>query len=484
MVAPSMQQSDFTLPAPGPQEFSTVLTELKAENVQLLEVRRCYLRMFDVVYSELERAFIAEAEIRKENDHLREHLLSLLGATPGPKPSKEQQFNHALHEEGAQRSEEFLIYHADKKHMSSSEGFNDKDLLPAFRFSNSQTPKGAKVFDLKTSITGCESVLSTPKIPPTEPAFHMNGPVASWDAETSGPSNPNVAFHSCRTSKFCGHRIPAQAVVIANKPQNLEPHAVEVPIQGHVPSPANTLPMLAEILPNLALASGRVLSPTGLQQATSSNPIMCLPSNLSNGSSLPAVSTHSSRVLEPMIDSNFTGGECLVTSQNVQPNSATLELNSTPSSAGVDYRLIPPGVTTLVIRNVPARYTKELLMQEWPVDGTYDFLYLPFSLKQKRTAGFAFVNFTSHEAAVHFYSQWHSKSLRDHGTAKQLKIGVAEIQGLEENLRHVAASVTRVKNPKYLPSVFSGIDEVPLVGLLGQITISGVGGLTGESSSR
>jgi len=112
-------------------------------------------------------------------------------------------------------------------------------------------------------------------------------------------------------------------------------------------------------------------------------------------------------------------------------------------------------------------------MQEWPLDGTYDFLFLPFNFKQKRTAGFAFVNFTSHKAAVDFYSQWHGGSLRNQGTARRLSFSASEIQGLKENLQHVAAcNVGRTKNYKYLPSVFNGVDDVPLAGLLEEIVIS------------
>jgi len=231
--------------------------------------------------------------------------------------------------------------------------------------------------------------------------------------------------------------------------------------------------------------TGNLLSATDVQQATPSNPIMCLPANLSKGSSFPAMSAYSSRLPEPMTGSNLTGGECQLMSQSDQPNGANVELNSVPSSTGVVSRLIPLGVTTLVIRNVPARYTKELLMQEWPVDGTYDLLYLPFSFKQKRTAGYAFVNFTTHEAAVDFHSRWHGKALRDQGTAKRLSISTAETQGLEENLRHMAAcNVSRIKNSKYLPSVFNGIDEVPLEEMLEQITISGMSASTGEVNSQ
>jgi len=195
------------------------------------------------------------------------------------------------------------------------------------------------------------------------------------------------------------------------------------------------------------------------------------------------VTVHSSSLSEPnnLIETSVTCGEHLPAIQSYQPTGTTVDLNSTAAGAGVVSEPIPHGVTTLAIRNVSARYTKAMLMQEWPLDGTYDFLYLPFNFKQKRGAGLAFVNFTSHAAAVGFYSQWHRKHLREHGSARRLSIGVAEAQGLDNNLRHVAScNVGRITNPKFLPSVFNGMDEVPFAGLLEQNMVSGIGNSTGE----
>jgi len=129
------------------------------------------------------------------------------------------------------------------------------------------------------------------------------------------------------------------------------------------------------------------------------------------------------------------------------------------------------GLTTLVVRNVPSRYTKEDLLHLWPPDGTFDFLYLPFNRKQRRTAGYLFMNFTSHDAAVAFYKEWHGKQLHEEGPARKLSIRAAEIQGLEENLRHlIDANVHQNTNPKYLPSVFSGVHELLFTELVEQMT--------------
>jgi len=145
------------------------------------------------------------------------------------------------------------------------------------------------------------------------------------------------------------------------------------------------------------------------------------------------------------------------------PHSDNSPSNSNTPREHLASSRIDPGVTTLVVRNVPARYTKEELLQEWPPDGTFDFLYLPFNHRQKRAAGYCFVNFTSHEAAVTFCNQWHHKWLSaSKHTGKKLSIGAAEFQGLEANLQHLAhCGIQRIKNTKYLPSVFNADREMP-----------------------
>jgi len=124
--------------------------------------------------------------------------------------------------------------------------------------------------------------------------------------------------------------------------------------------------------------------------------------------------------------------------------------------------LIIRGSTTLVVRNIPARYTKEKLLLEWPPDGSYDFLYLPFNFRLGRTAGHAILNFTCNEAALSFYYRWHRQRLSPTISEPKFKIVKAEVQGLEENLRHLVNSkIDRITNPKYVPSVFIRRQEVP-----------------------
>lgn len=112
-----------------------------------------------------------------------------------------------------------------------------------------------------------------------------------------------------------------------------------------------------------------------------------------------------------------------------------------------------PGNTTLMIRNVPIMYTQEMLAAEWPNNGTYDFLYLPYSFSQQRNSTYAFINFTSQGAAEAFKEKWHKQRLSVYKARKPLTISYAEVQGLFENLK-LLSGVWRKKLKRYRPMVF------------------------------
>lgn len=90
------------------------------------------------------------------------------------------------------------------------------------------------------------------------------------------------------------------------------------------------------------------------------------------------------------------------------------------------------GKTTLVVHNVPDRYTQERLLMEWKPDGSYDFLYLPYRFKQRRASRYAFINFTTEEYARQFRKDWDGQRLP--GSKHSLSIRVARLQGLAANI--------------------------------------------------
>eukprot|EP00440_Ansanella_granifera_P060558 gb/GFBE01065636.1/.p1 GENE.gb/GFBE01065636.1/~~gb/GFBE01065636.1/.p1 ORF type:complete len:464 (+),score=114.58 gb/GFBE01065636.1/:1-1392(+) len=113
--------------------------------------------------------------------------------------------------------------------------------------------------------------------------------------------------------------------------------------------------------------------------------------------------------------------------------------------------------TTLMIRNIPVRYTQEMLLQEWPQEGSYNFLYLPICIKKKCNASFAFVNFITPQAAREFADRWHHARLQFFSARKALDVSLADLQGLEQNLLRCKSNKTaRIRNARFQPVVFEG----------------------------
>eukprot|EP00440_Ansanella_granifera_P010513 gb/GFBE01011403.1/.p1 GENE.gb/GFBE01011403.1/~~gb/GFBE01011403.1/.p1 ORF type:complete len:304 (+),score=43.72 gb/GFBE01011403.1/:1-912(+) len=141
------------------------------------------------------------------------------------------------------------------------------------------------------------------------------------------------------------------------------------------------------------------------------------------------------------------------------PNSA--DGNQVPSCAGdnssqhdtaSELNDVPEGHTTFVIRNIPARYTQEMLLQEFGSDPGLDMLFTPYSFKDKKTIGVAFVNFQSPALAEQFFQHWHRQTLRNHGKTKHLDIAAATVQGIAATMQQFnAKNVGRLRRMHMLP---------------------------------
>lgn len=99
----------------------------------------------------------------------------------------------------------------------------------------------------------------------------------------------------------------------------------------------------------------------------------------------------------------------------------------------------PP--TTMMIRNIPNRYTQRELIRELETlgfGGTFDFLYVPIDKGTMCNVGYAFVNFIHHQEATRCMTVFDNYSFAKHRKArgKIATVSVAHIQGLEANIRH------------------------------------------------
>jgi RNA recognition motif-containing protein len=128
----------------------------------------------------------------------------------------------------------------------------------------------------------------------------------------------------------------------------------------------------------------------------------------------------------------------------------------------------PP--TTLMIRNIPNRYSQRELIQELEdlgFPGTFDFLYMPLDKGTMSNVGYAFVNFVEHASAVkciEVFKEYHFKRHRKI-SGKMAAVSVAHIQGLEANLAHYEnAAVNTAKLKQHRPVVMANISQ-QLVGV-------------------
>jgi len=133
------------------------------------------------------------------------------------------------------------------------------------------------------------------------------------------------------------------------------------------------------------------------------------------------------------------------------------------------------GITTLLVRNIPARYSQQdLLERVWLPNGTYNLLFLPHSFKRNRSVGYTIINFTNSAYAQKFHRRWHGRKLADGSTTRPLSINAAPFQGFYDNMKYMSTSkVSLLRHSEFQPCVLHGAiridfkDALQSLGLLG-----------------
>jgi len=130
-------------------------------------------------------------------------------------------------------------------------------------------------------------------------------------------------------------------------------------------------------------------------------------------------------------------------------------------------------VTTAMLRNIPNKYTMELLVQQLEEHhlGQFDFVYLPMDFKNKCNGGYAFVNFRTAEACKSCFDRFSGMEVKNllggasYGGKKVMEVSPARVQGLEENVQRLRNSpVMRelLQKPEWMPIIFdSNGDKMP-----------------------
>merc|ERR1719356_1272141 len=112
-------------------------------------------------------------------------------------------------------------------------------------------------------------------------------------------------------------------------------------------------------------------------------------------------------------------------------------------------------VTTIMLRNIPQRYNRDLLledMDERGFAGAYDFFYLPIDFSTTHSVGYAFINFISEAELARFKSVYAGLKLSDE-SPKVCEICEAKVQGKAGNLEYYRNSTVMGMDEKYHPVV-------------------------------
>ncbi|GAX15413.1 hypothetical protein FisN_8Lh291 [Fistulifera solaris] len=115
--------------------------------------------------------------------------------------------------------------------------------------------------------------------------------------------------------------------------------------------------------------------------------------------------------------------------------------------------------TSLMVRNIPNKYTQNMLLSEFAENGhgpgVIDFFYLPIDFKNRCNRGYAFINFIDYRDILAFHKQYYGKHWRTFNSDKICDVTYARIQGKAAMLKRFENSALMEKDEEYKPLVFS-----------------------------
>ncbi|CAA6660054.1 unnamed protein product [Spirodela intermedia] len=112
--------------------------------------------------------------------------------------------------------------------------------------------------------------------------------------------------------------------------------------------------------------------------------------------------------------------------------------------------------TTLMIKNIPNKYTSEMLSAAIGEHhrGTYDFLYLPIDFKNNCNMGYAFINMIDSQKIIPVYQAFNGKKWEKFNSDKVASLAYARIQGKAALIAHFKNSSLMNEDIRCRPILF------------------------------
>jgi hypothetical protein len=114
-------------------------------------------------------------------------------------------------------------------------------------------------------------------------------------------------------------------------------------------------------------------------------------------------------------------------------------------------------VTTVMMRNLPNKYTQQMLLEELQDAGfrlqqDFDFFYLPMDHSNAANLGYCFINLALTSLANSFSACFSGKKMRRFNSSKTVVVMPASIQGYERNYQYYSSTrVAQAEDPAYRP---------------------------------
>ena len=106
--------------------------------------------------------------------------------------------------------------------------------------------------------------------------------------------------------------------------------------------------------------------------------------------------------------------------------------------------------TTLIIRNIPNKYTISLLLNELNknFEHKFDIVYLPQDYINNSNLGFGFINFINHMHLILFYDEFVGKKWNCFNSKKRCQLAYSKYQGKNELMKyiHTKLSISNLDN--------------------------------------
>ena len=94
--------------------------------------------------------------------------------------------------------------------------------------------------------------------------------------------------------------------------------------------------------------------------------------------------------------------------------------------------------TTLMIKNVPNKFTKDIFLSIFnkEFEDKFDLFLLPTDIKEKKNYGYAFINFINPLDIIYFFYRFNGKKWPNTNSVKICEIVFSKIQGINKMIKH------------------------------------------------